>query len=85
MNDRTQHIFAGLIIATMAGIPCYVNSGDLFAGLWACMAGVIAGGVKEWCDIRIEGNGWSWTDFAFTCIGVVIAMLVIIGMHFGKG
>lgn len=57
MNDKVKHILAGLLIAAFVGIPCYVNSYDLFAGLWGCLAGVIAGGVKEWCDNVYE---WEW-------------------------
>ena len=85
MNDRTKHIFAGMLIAVFIGIPCYVNTGDLFSGLWACLAGVIAGGVKEWCDTQMEWNGWSWKNFGWTCLGVAWAMLFIILLHFGRG
>lgn len=84
MNDKKLHIIAGLAIALAVGIPCYVNSYDLFAGLWGCTAGIIAGGVKEWCDNKYNWE-WDWKDFAATCIGVLVAVLFILGLHFGKG
>ena len=84
MNDKVKHILAGLLIASVVGIPCYVNTYDLFAGLWGCTAGIIAGGVKEWCDNVYEWE-WDWKDFAATCIGVAIAVLFILGLHYGKG
>jgi len=84
MNDKVKHILAGLLIASVVGIPCYVNTYDLFAGLWGCTAGIIAGGVKEWCDNKYNWE-WDWKDFAATCIGVAIAVLIILGLHFGKG
>ena len=75
---------AGALIAGAVGIPCYINSNDLFAGLWACLAGVIAGIVKEWCDNKYNWE-WDWKDLLATCIGVAIAALFILGLHFGKG
>lgn len=85
MTEKLKHIMAGALIAGAVGIPCYINSNDLFAGLWACLAGVIAGIVKEWCDNNTEGNEWNWRDLGYTCIGVAVAMLVVIGLHFGRG
>jgi hypothetical protein len=85
MNDKVKHILAGLLIASVVGIPCYVNTYDLFAGLWGCTAGIIAGGVKEYFDLCTDGNKWDWWDFAATCIGAVLVALFIIGLHFGKG
>jgi uncharacterized protein YfiM (DUF2279 family) len=49
------------------------------------LAGVIAGIVKEWCDNNTEGNAWNWRDLGYTCIGVAVAMLVVIGLRFGRG
>jgi len=69
MSDKFLHIFWGAFFAGMIAFPVYVDSHDLFAGLWACLAGVIAGGVKEFCDLRTEGNKWDWWDFAATCLG----------------
>ena len=84
MNDKVKHILAGLLIAAVVGIPCYVNSYDLFAGLWGCTAGIIAGGVKEWCDNKYNWE-LDWKDFAATCLGAVIVALFIVGLHYGKG
>lgn len=83
MKDRLKHILVGAVISFAVAVPVYASSCDLFAGLWACLAGLIAGGVKEWCDMR--ENKWSWTDFGFTAIGVGIVMLFVLCMHFGKG
>ena len=33
----------------------------------------------------MEWNGWSWKDFGWTCLGVALAMLFIIGLHYGRG
>lgn len=84
MTDNIKHIMAGALIAGAVGLPCYVNSNDLFAGLWACLAGVIAGIVKEWCD---NHYAWErdWKDLLATCAGVLIAVLLIVCLHFGKG
>lgn len=84
MNDKKLHLLAGLLIAAVVGIPCYVNTYDLFAGLWGCTAGIIAGGVKEWCDNKYNWE-WDWKDLLATCVGVAIAVLIILGLHFGKG
>lgn len=85
MNDKTKHIIAGLLIALTIGLPVYLESNVLFCGLWAALAGVIAGGVKEYTDMSHEGSVWSWKDFGATCLGVVIAEVLIIAMHFAKG
>ena len=85
MNDKTKHIIAGLLIALAIGLPCYLESNNLFAGLWASLAGVVAGAVKEHTDMSHEGSVWSWKDFGATCRGVVIAEVFIIALHFAKG
>lgn len=86
MKDKKYHVLAGLLVAAFVGLPCYLESVNLFAGLWAAIvSGIIAGGVKEYCDLRTEGNKWDWLDFAFTCIGAVIVALFIILLHYGKG
>ena len=84
-KDKILHAIAGLIFSLAIAIPCYCSSYDLFAGLWACLCGVIAGGVKEWCDTQSEGGKWDWSDMAATAIGVVIAVLFILGLHYGRG
>ena len=85
MKDKLLHIFWGAVAAFIVAIPVYTSSYDLFAGLWACLAGIIAAGVKEWCDMRTDGNKWDWLDFGCTCIGAVLVVLLIVGLHFGKG
>ena len=84
-KDKIKHIIAGALAALVVALPVWLSSNDLFAGLWGCLAGIIAGGVKEWCDNNTEGNEWSWSDFGYTCIGVAIAVVVILAFHFGKG
>lgn len=85
MKQNIKHIIAGLLIALAVGLPVWLSSNDLFAGLWACVSGVIAGGVKEWCDNNTEGNEWSWSDFGYTAIGVALAVVIILAFHFGRG
>ena len=85
MNDKTKHIIAGLLLALAIGLPCYIESNNLFAGLWACLSGVVAGAVKEHTDMSHDGSVWSWRDFGATCLGVAISAVVIVLMHFAKG
>ena len=86
MKDKKYHVLAGLLIAAAVGLPAYLESLNLFAGLWSAItAGIIAGGIKEWCDMHTEGNKWDWLDFGFTCLGAVLVALFIIGLHFGEG
>ena len=85
-KDKLYHILAGLAIAAAVGLPCYLESINLFAGLWSALAsGIIAGGIKEHCDNNTEGNKWDWWDFAATLIGAVLVALFIVALHFGKG
>ena len=86
MKDKKYHVLAGALVAAFVGLPCYLESLNLFAGLWSALtSGIIAGGVKEWCDMRTDGNKWDWLDFGCTVIGAVIVALFIIMMHYGKG
>ena len=86
MKDKKYHVLAGLLIAVAVGLPAYLESLNLFAGLWSALtSGIIAGGVKEYCDMRTEGNKWDWLDFGCTCLGAVIVALFIILLHYGKG
>lgn len=86
MKDKKYHVLAGLLVAAFVGLPCYLESLNLFAGLWpALTSGIIAGGVKEYCDMRTEGNKFDLWDFLATCLGAVLVALFIIGMHYGKG
>lgn len=84
-KDKSYHILAGALAAFAVGLPVYLESLSLFAGLWSAIAGgVIAGGIKEWCDAQY-GFGASAKDFCFTVIGAVIVAVFIVMLHFGKG
>lgn len=83
--DKLKHIAAGLGIALVIALPVWLETQNLFAGLWGCLAGVIAGGVKECTDNKHDGGRWDWKDFGFTAIGAVLAMVVIVLMYFAKG
>lgn len=85
MTDKLKHIAAGLGIALLIALPCWLGTQNLFAGLWGCLAGVIGGGVKEYTDNKHDGGRWDWEDFGFTAIGAVLAMVIIVLMHFAKG
>lgn len=75
----------GGLVAIATGLIAYLESGNLFAGIWSALtSGIIAGGIKEWCDAQY-GFGASAKDFGFTCIGIAIAAVFIILLHFGKG
>lgn len=88
MKDKFKHIFWGAVAAFVIAVPVYASSCDLFAGLRACLAGVIAAGVKEWADSKYV-ESWSVKesakDILFSCIGVLLIILIVLGMHFGKG
>ena len=85
-QDKVKHFLAGVIVAAFVGIPAYLESLNLFSGLWpAITAGILAGAVKEFCDDNTDGNNWDWRDFGATCIGVAIVALFIVVLHFGKG
>lgn len=86
MKDKKYHVLAGLLIAVAVGLPAYLESLNLFAGLWsAIVSGIITGGVKEWCDMRTDGNKFDLWDFLATCLGAVIVALFILCLHYGKG
>lgn len=86
MKDKKYHVLAGLLVAAFIGLPAYLESLNLFAGLWSSLTGgIIAAGIKEWCDMRTDGNKWDWKDFGSTCLGAVIVALFIIGLHYGNG
>ena len=87
-KDKINHLIAGLLIASAVGMPCYLNNVDLFAGLWAAMAGaLVAACVKEYCDTGycLDPTRWDWKDIGFTVIGAVPVALLILGLHFGRG
>lgn len=85
MKDKGKHIFWGGVAAALVGLISYFATGyDLFAGLWGCWAGVIAGCVKEWSDYQHD-NKWDWRDLLATCIGAAVVALFIVLMHYAKG
>ena len=85
MTDKKYHVLAGVLAAAFVGLPCYLESLNLFAGLWSALtSGILAGGVKEWCDNQF-GGGANWKDYAATVLGGIIVVLLILGFHFGRG
>jgi hypothetical protein len=86
MKDKKYHVLVGVLVAALVGLPCYLESLNLFAGLWSALtSGIIAGGIKEYFDMRTDGNKWDWLDFGCTCLGAVLVALFIVGLHYGKG
>lgn len=85
-KDKITHIFAGAMVAAIVGMPAYLESMNLFSGLWtAITSGLLAAGIKEMCDDSTPGNKWDSRDFAATMVGVAIVVVFIILLHFGKG
>ena len=85
-KDKITHFCAGAMVAALVGLPAYLESSNLFSGLWpAITAGLLAAGIKEMCDDNTEGNNWDWHDFAASAIGVAVVVVFIILLHFGKG
>jgi phosphotransferase system glucose/maltose/N-acetylglucosamine-specific IIC component len=83
--DKILHALAGAAAAFFCGGIAYVETHVLFAGLWpAITAGIIVAAIKEWCDYTYAKK-WDWRDFFATIIGVVLAVLIILGLHYGKG
>ena len=37
MTDKKYHVLAGLFIAAAVGLPAYIESINLFAGLWPAL------------------------------------------------
>lgn len=85
MKEKITHIICGALVSALIGLPVYLESLNLFAGVWsALLSGIIAGGIKEWCD-TVYDNKWSWSDFGYTAIGASMVTLFIILLHIGKG
>lgn len=85
MNDNIKHIGAGIIAAVIVALPAYLDSSSLFAGLWSAItAGIVAGGVKEFCD-NVYGGDFDWRDLGWTVLGAAIVAVFIVALHFGKG
>jgi len=85
MNDKKKHFIAGLAVAIVVALPVYLESVNLFAGLWsAIVSGIIIGVCKEWLDYTRSGK-WEWPEFIATiCGGVAVAVFIVL-MHFAKG
>jgi len=85
MNDKKKHFIAGLLVAAFVGLPCYLESVNLFAGLWAAIvSGILIGVCKEWLDYNNSGK-WEWPEFIATICGGVAVAVFIVMLHFGKG
>ena len=85
-KDKITHFCAGVIVAALVGLPAYLESMNLFSGLWSAITGgLLAAGIKEMCDDNTEGNNWDWHDFGATFLGVLVVVVFIILLHFGKG
>lgn len=83
--DKKYHFVAGLVIALIIALPAYLESGNLFAGVWSSLtATAIAGGVKEWAD-NVYGTGADWRDYLATVLGAVAVAVFIIALHFARG
>lgn len=81
-----KHCMAGMLIALAVGLPCYLDSESLFAGLWAAlMGGIVTGAVKEYTDNAHDGGRWDWIDLLCTATGALFAALFIVLLHYGKG
>lgn len=84
--DKKQHFIAGLLVALFCAIPCYCESKynltvGLYSALYVC---IIAALVKEYTDY-CHTKTWDWRDFAATVIGGIVVVLLILGLHYGKG
>lgn len=85
MTDKKYHILAGFLVAALVALPAYLDSDNLFAGIWAAVtSAAIAGCAKEYADnahvYRFDG-----LDVLATIIGGIVVVLLILGLHFGKG
>lgn len=84
-TDKKYHILAGFLVAALVALPAYLESGNLFAGLWSALtATAIAGGVKEWAD-NVYGTGADWRDYLATVLGAVAVAVFIVALHFARG
>ena len=86
MNDYIKHIAAGILAAVIVALPAYLDSSNLFAGIWAALtSGAVAGVVKEWCDCHTDGNQFDWRDLGCTIAGAAVVVLFIVAMHYARG
>jgi len=85
MNDKKKHFIAGLAVAIVVALPVYLESLNLFAGLWSALtSGILIGVCKEWLDYNASGK-WEWPELLCTIGGAVAVAVFIILMHFAKG
>lgn len=85
-KDKIIHAVVGAGASAWVSLPAYLTSNNLFAGIWTALwIAIIVGAVKEFCDTNTEGNKWDWMDFLATMIGGVLVVLLILGLHFGRG
>lgn len=85
-TDKITHAIIGAGTSAWVSLPAYLTSNNLFVGIWvAIWVAAIVGAVKEFCDTNTDGNKWDWMDFLATMIGGVLVVLIIIGLHFGRG
>jgi len=85
MNDKKKHFIAGLATAIVVALPVYLESLNLFAGLWsAIVSGILIGCCKEWLDYNASGK-WEWPELLCTIGGAVLVAVFIVLMHFAKG
>lgn len=83
--DKKYHILAGFLVAALVALPAYLDSGNLFAGIWSAVtSAAIAGCVKEYTD-NAHGYRFDGLDVLATLIGGIVVVLLILGLHFGKG
>lgn len=89
-KDKIIHAVVGAGASAWVSLPAYLSvtpSGDgLFSAIWTALwVAIIVGIIKEWCDQHTDGNRWDWMDFLATVIGGVVVVLLILGLHFGRG
>lgn len=86
-TDKIFHFVVCLVIAFMAGVIAWqATDCNILAGvLCAVGTGMGAGLGKEWGDLAAKGNTWDWWDVLADALGVLLAVLIILGCHYGKG
>ena len=94
-KDKIEHGLVGCGVGLFVGLIAYLMQQDkmgnvadsaAWAGVFvAIIVAAMAGVIKEWCDNNTDCGKWDWLDWAATVIGGVVAALIIIAIHFGKG
>ena len=95
MKDKIKHVLIGAGVGFFIGILAYLMQQDDMANVadsaaWAgvivaVLVAAIEGGIKEWCDMTLTSGKWDWKDLLATVVGGVVAALIILGIHFGRG